>query len=116
MNSITTRVNAYLMGLDEALASELRSVLRQTQCRETKEPGEAEIVFCAWKPKLFDEARGRFPRVPVVVVSPLPDVSGWLDALEAGAADYCAAPFESIQIRWILDTHLPNKRAAFAAA
>jgi hypothetical protein len=26
--------------------------------------------------------------------------------LEAGAADYCGAPFERIQIRWIMNTVL----------
>jgi chemotaxis response regulator CheB len=34
------------------------------------------------------------PGVPVVVVSRLPEASLWLNVLELGAADYCAAPFE----------------------
>ena len=29
-----------------------------------------------------------------------------LNALEEGAADYCAAPFEPVQMRWLLQTHL----------
>ncbi len=57
----------------------------------------------------------RFRGLPVVVVSRLPEVEGWLDALEDGAADYCAAPFEPVQLRWLLDTHT-RVRNAYAAA
>jgi response regulator RpfG family c-di-GMP phosphodiesterase len=54
------------------------------------------------------------PRLPVVVVTRLPDPQRWLDALEAGARDYCGAPFERTQLRWILDTVCPavEQRAA----
>jgi hypothetical protein len=30
--------------------------------------------------------------------------------LEAGAADYCAAPFETAQMHWILDSQLVQAR------
>jgi len=54
------------------------------------------------------------PRLPVVVITRLPDSRRWIDALEAGARDYCGAPFERIQLRWILDTACPPavRRAA----
>jgi hypothetical protein len=42
-----------------------------------------------------------------VVVSRLPEVSAWLDALEQGAADYCGAPFERKQVGWVLNSSLP---------
>jgi DNA-binding NtrC family response regulator len=48
----------------------------------------------------------RSPNVPVVVVTRHPEVSEWLDAMDAGAADYCAAPFEPKQVRWILESNL----------
>jgi len=35
-----------------------------------------------------------------------------LNVIEAGADDYCAAPFESHQLRWILDSTLSYSRAA----
>ena len=54
------------------------------------------------------------PRLPVVVVTRLPDSQRWLDALEAGARDYCGAPFERTQLRWILDTVAPTARLAAA--
>jgi hypothetical protein len=39
------------------------------------------------------------PGVPVVVVSRLPEASLWLNAL--GTPEYCAAPFQSTQIKWL---------------
>jgi DNA-binding response OmpR family regulator len=56
------------------------------------------------------------PRLPVVVVTRLPETQLWLDALEAGAKDYCGAPFERTQLRWILDTVCPPARQRAAAA
>jgi DNA-binding response OmpR family regulator len=46
------------------------------------------------------------PDIPVIAVTRMPESKQWLDALEAGALDYCGAPFERIQIRWIMDTVL----------
>jgi FixJ family two-component response regulator len=45
-------------------------------------------------------------RLPVVIVSRLPEVSEWLDALDAGAADYCAAPFEHQHMSWLIESAL----------
>ncbi|MBL8178398.1 MAG: hypothetical protein JNK48_27235 [Bryobacterales bacterium] len=42
--------------------------------------------------------------VPVIVVVRVPDTREWIAAMEAGAADYCAPPFESAQLRWMLST------------
>lgn len=44
------------------------------------------------------------PNLPVIVVTRQCDAWHWLDALDAGAADYCGAPFERIQLRWILES------------
>ena len=30
----------------------------------------------------------------------------WLDALDAGAVDYCAAPFEHQHMQWLINTAL----------
>jgi DNA-binding response OmpR family regulator len=53
---------------------------------------------------------------PVVVVSRVPEVNDWLDAMDAGAADYCAAPFEREQLDWILESNLRQQKPAVAAA
>jgi len=48
------------------------------------------------------------------VVSRFPDVKQWLDALDAGASDYCGAPFERVQLHWILNSVLgwPERKAS----
>lgn len=55
-------------------------------------------------------------KMPVVVVSRLPEVNDWLDAIEAGAVDYCSAPIEREQLDWILESNLPGRLKARAAA
>lgn len=55
------------------------------------------------------------PCLPVVAVTRLPDSQRWLDALEAGARDYCGAPFETTQLRWIMETVCPPARRRAAA-
>jgi hypothetical protein len=43
----------------------------------------------------------------------VPEVTDWLKALEHGAADYCGAPFEARQVRWLLNSSLaPANRIA----
>jgi hypothetical protein len=37
------------------------------------------------------------------VVNRFPENGRWLDALEMGAADYCGAPFENVQINWLVN-------------
>jgi DNA-binding NtrC family response regulator len=71
---------------------------------------EADVVFCPAEPEqyapLLEGIHVEKPGLPVVVVSRLPEASAWLDALELGAADYCAPPFEPAQIQWILQSAL----------
>lgn len=117
-----------LFGLDEALEAELRSVLSgQDQAvypQPSDDPHEfleraeqmgAELVFCsADRPRyleLLDAVNRSRPGLPVVVVSRVPEVSEWLDAIEAGASDYCAAPFEAAHIEWILESNVKHRSA-----
>ncbi len=117
-----------LFGLDGPLAAELASVLdRQKQavfCEPFRSAREclgivdrigADLIFCSSQRERYLallEALGRHkPDLPVVVVSRTPEVSEWLDAIEAGASDYCAAPFESSHIQWILDSTLKHRSA-----
>ena len=109
-----------LYGLDGALAGPLGEALvhcschvKNTEARSEKQT--ADIVFCAHTPDVLNDALSRFKATPVVVVSRLPEVDGWLDALEAGAADYCAAPFETAQLQWLLDSHTKVRAALYAA-
>jgi DNA-binding response OmpR family regulator len=52
--------------------------------------------------------RAERPTLPFVVVTRIPETGEWLDALEAGATDYCSAPFESRQINWLMEAALPR--------
>jgi DNA-binding response OmpR family regulator len=78
----------------------------------------ADALFCnaddPAHPALVQKVRTLRPDLPVVVVTGLPDPSKWLDALEAGAADYCCAPFETVQLSCLLSSVLatPARPAA----
>jgi len=50
--------------------------------------------------------------LPVVVVSRDAETANWVLALEAGAQDYCAPPFEPSHIRWILEAAARTRCAA----
>jgi DNA-binding NtrC family response regulator len=110
-----------LFGLDGSLSNELNPVLEklgQTVQIETSNSGvlehtDANVIFA--EGETLGTVRNRRPELPVVVVSRIPEVRGWLDALEAGAIDYCGAPFEAAQLRWVLDSSLgtgPTHRVA----
>lgn len=99
-------VKIHLSGIEGEMRKDLLEALRAVSCREAKRLQSAQIIFCAWEPERFSEQASQWTGKPVVVVSRLPDVDGWLDALEAGAADYCTPPFEPTQMRWILDSQL----------
>ena len=121
-----------LLGLADNLAPELRRALSGRQLAVCSVPFpnplspsdlsgasdlshlldgvDAEVVFCGAKPEQYTSVLGAIkqhkPGVPLVVVSRLPDVCEWLEALKAGACDYCAPPFESTQMGWILESAL----------
>jgi DNA-binding NtrC family response regulator len=116
-----------LLGLDENLAAELHSAVAEqfhkVVCEPFRSPAgaidaidrtAADLVFCTAEAsaytELLDALRERGREVPVVVVSRLPEVEKWLDAMDAGACDYCAAPFEQRLIRSIVDSALKYPR------
>ena len=107
--------------LDESLAAQLRvaasdgapkfySARSTSECLAMAERFHADVVFCGSAPAeyraLLDALKRRGLHLPVVVVSRLPEVSEWLDALDAGALDYCAAPFEHQHMQWLIQTAL----------
>lgn len=101
-----------LLGLDCASADELSLVLRQlghsvtvaTRCDAAVEAVDSDLIFAGSDD--LREALSRYPTRPVIVTSRLPEMHAWITALEAGAADYCGAPFEPTQVRWVLNTAL----------
>jgi DNA-binding response OmpR family regulator len=107
-----------LLGLDEAVASKIESaslqvnhsVAIQPMCYSFLTRPQADIVFVSGDREDYRETlrsiRSHREAPPVVVVTRVPDSAEWIDALEAGAADYCSAPFEPKPIQWILASAL----------
>ncbi len=127
MNS--DRVHAVIFGLSEDLAGELLQPLSKfctsiesvVQGREKDglsalASSSPQIIFCGADTTIVTQIRETNPAAPIVVVSRHPEVSGWLDSIEAGATDYCAAPFETAQVQWILETSMRASSQVAAAA
>lgn len=111
---------AVLFGLNGSLGMELSGALAaqgRTFCFEPIPDGtlggralsrrDIGVAFCLAKRRCYepvlDFIKLSWQELPVVVVSQGADSFEWLNALEAGAADYCSAPFQSGQIGWILE-------------
>ncbi len=118
-NSQSPSINALLYGLEEPLAAELHSALAASplnihpqscsglsECLSRIAPFDTTVIFSSFNASLISlihAVSSESPPVPVVVVSRYPEIKEWLDALEAGASDYCSAPFEERQLLWILE-------------
>ena len=115
-----------LFGLDNLLAAELREVLESLRHTVRMEPllsprkildvvqrPGTDLIFCASEPEryaiLLDVIRRHRPGLPVVVTGRTPEVADWLDAIEAGASDYCTPPFDLAHIHWIVDSTLARR-------
>ncbi|MEO8660343.1 MAG: hypothetical protein ABI693_17875 [Bryobacteraceae bacterium] len=122
------RLQILLYGLEPALAAELVEFLNNHDvmvmpdvdtgmCSDQIARRGVKLVFCdsTSECRASALAASRLQRLPVVVTSRLPEVTDWLDALEAGAADYCAAPFDSRQINWIIDSSMHGAYVTAAA-
>ena len=111
-----------LLGIETDLADALRCVLQQqgheVQVADSLQAadGRANILFAGGDGPDYREVVRRItairPDLPVVLVNRHPENARWLDALELGAADYCGAPFEPVQIRWVVDSVMRASRAA----
>lgn len=101
-----------LLGLPEDLGNQLARVLldeshQVSRCLYISDlRRNPSAVFISGDtpdyPQTLFRIREAHPDLPVIVVTRQPEARHWLDALEAGAADYCGAPFEHVQLRWIL--------------
>jgi DNA-binding NarL/FixJ family response regulator len=119
------RIHALLFGLSEDLAGELLRPLSQfcadvrkvgkksadEECIQEVSESSAQIIFCGANVDTVNQLRSAKPDASIVVVSRHPEVSDWLDSIEAGATDYCAAPFETSQVQWILESSLRHQTA-----
>jgi DNA-binding response OmpR family regulator len=101
-----------------AISFENHQVEHQPHSTAVRDLLEADIVFAGGEPdqymSLLKRVRETRPSMPFVVVTRVPETREWLDALEAGATDYCATPIETRQLHWLMESALPRQR--FAAA
>ncbi len=112
-----------LLDLSEDLGNQLTQVLLEESHQVSRKRSVSDLrggpgpsaVFISSDSLEYSQTlsllRETYPHLPVIVVSRLPDCKQWLDALDAGASDYCGAPFEPIQLHWILNSVLaPGRR------
>jgi DNA-binding NarL/FixJ family response regulator len=114
--------NVLLIGLDETVAGEIAhavSVEQHTVYIRTHSIGisdlfHAGIVFVGGSSQIrlsfLREVRYSFPDLPVVVVAETLETEEWLDALDAGATDYCCAPIGRRQIHRLMELVVPTDR------
>jgi DNA-binding NtrC family response regulator len=109
---------AAALPIAKALAAERHQVEQKPKSALVPDLLDADIVFAGGEPShyllLLRSIREARPALPFVVVTRVPETAEWLDALEAGATDYCSAPFERRQIRWLMESALSKR--TFAAA
>ncbi|MDE3196112.1 MAG: hypothetical protein KGN84_07205 [Acidobacteriota bacterium] len=120
--------NVVLVGLEpsaagqigRALTKERHEIRNRTRNISEEELSKADIVFAGGDQNqymsLLRHVRASRPTLPFVVVTGLARTADWLDALEAGATDYCSAPFEQHQINWLMETALHKTKSRMAAA
>ena len=79
--------------ISRALAVERHQIEQKHQNVATRELLDADIVFAGGEPSqymnLLRMVRAERPALPFVVVTRMPETEEWLNALEAGATDYC---------------------------
>jgi DNA-binding NtrC family response regulator len=108
-----------LIGLDETLAVEMIGhlpnctavVVTGSEVHDVIRAGpSADMIFCQVGHAALAAllAATRISGIPVVVVAEHPEVEQWLNAMDAGAADYAAPPFSRKQMTWILNVNLRN--------
>ena len=117
-----------LLGLPEDLGNELARVLLDESHQVSRKlyvsdlgrlPNCAAVFICgddADYRYTLSLVRETYPDLPVIVVTRQPEARFWLDALEAGAMDYCGAPFERVQLRWVLGSIVAEEARRQAAA
>jgi len=111
--------NVFLVDLEQATTDQISKTLAvehhqiiqgKTQDFGTRDLRQADIIFADGNPaeylRLLRWVRNERPSLPFVVVTRIPDTTAWLDALEAGATDFCSQPLEARQIHWLMESVL----------
>lgn len=106
--------------LAQVLREEAHRVVRKLHLQDVRKGPKSDALFLSADLPDFratlSQLREDNPELPVIAVTRVPETAHWLDALDAGATDYCGAPFERIQIRWILNSVIRTERQARRSA
>jgi len=104
--SLSFQHSAAIVGLDQSVGQRLASILEEYGCRILAHArAKADLIFCSSDSPLLPRLL-RQDGAKVVVVSRDDRDAAWLQALDAGASDYLCAPFERIDVRWVLESQL----------
>jgi two-component system response regulator FlrC len=119
----------FIIGVEQTMAAQISRAVSGERNRVQQQPHnsgvrgvadfeDVEIVFAGGDPaqylSLLRRVRKERPALPFVVVTGGVETMAWLDALEAGATDYCCSPFEARQIQWLMES-VPVKRGTATA-
>jgi DNA-binding response OmpR family regulator len=109
-----------LVSLEQPVAGQIHHALAvnshqiihyREQDNVLRELSAVDIVFAGGEPadclRLLKRVRKARPTMPFIVVTRNPETSAWLDALEAGATDYCSAPIGPRQLHWMMERAQP---------
>jgi DNA-binding NtrC family response regulator len=116
--------NVFLIGLEQTIAAQISHAVSVERHRIRQKPHDVgvrdltdvEFIFAGGEPALYlsllRRVRRVLPALPFVVVTHSAETTAWLDALEAGATDYCCSPFEPRQIQWLMESAFPMRGMA----
>jgi len=95
-----------------ALAADSHQIELQPLDVDTHEVLHTDIVFAGGEHagSLLKRIRVAWPALPFIVVTRVPETRDWLDALEAGATDYCTTPIDTRQLHWLMESAMPPRR------
>jgi DNA-binding NtrC family response regulator len=97
---------------DALISARLVPAIEESAAPEAVDWSQYDLVFCPAKynqlQQVLSAAACGMTRLRVIAVDRLPDFQRWVDALELGALDYFAPPFEQTQVRWLMQAHFPS--------
>ena len=106
--------------LAQLLAVDGHEIQRQKNTAPIKHVLGADVVFASGEPvqylSLLRRVRAINGSLCFVVIARFPVLTGWLEAIEAGATDYWSTPFVLLQVRSLVASATSRRIAAAATA
>lgn len=120
--------NVLLLSTDSAETSQIQKLLsKHASVTPVGDPSELttaliekhdyDVLFCAWSFQkgtwmdVLEDMRQCHPELPVIVLSPAPEVREWTEVLEAGAFDLLVPPHEERSVLAVLEHAAASSQA-----